>query len=124
MATELGTSLCVKSDGEKVMLPDLVVAANRIYNFVEANRTAYFEQHSLEWALDEILNRGIAEIKRAIKTGVKREADVAAGKAVKQLNLTPAQMVAEFLRLKALEASAANAAAEAAKPTPDAKPKK
>lgn len=112
MANLNGTSLCVKSDGTEVYLPDLVVAANRIYNFVEANRTAYFEEHSLEWALDEILNRGIAEIKRAIKTGVKREADAAAGKAVKALNMSPEQMVKEFLRLKALETAAANANAK------------
>lgn len=108
MANE-NTSLCVKSDGTKVMVPDLVVAANRIYNFVEGNRTAYFEEHSLEWALDEILNRGIAEIKRAIKTGEKREKDAAAGKAIKALNMSPEQMVAEFKRLKALEAAAAEA---------------
>lgn len=112
MATEQNTSLCVKSDGTKVMLPDLVVAANRIYNFVEGNRTEYFEQHSLEWALDEIISRGIAEIKRAIKTGVKREADVAAGKAIKALNMSPEQMVKEFLRLKALEVAAAEAKAK------------
>ena len=105
----VGTSLVVKSDGTKVQMPDLVVAANRIYNFVEGNRTAYFEQHSLEWALDEIISRGIAEIKRAIKTGVKREADAAAGKALKALNMTPEQMVAEFKRMKALETAAAEA---------------
>ena len=53
----VGTSLCVKNDGTKVQITDLVVAANRIYNFVEMNRTSYFEQHSMEWALDEIINR-------------------------------------------------------------------
>lgn len=110
--TPAGTSLCVKANGEKVFVKDLTVAANAIYNFVEANRTAYFEQHSLEWALDQIISRGIAEIKRAIKTGEKREQDVAAGKAVKALNLTPQQMVTEFLRLKALEAAAADAKAK------------
>lgn len=108
-----GTSLCVKSDGTKVHVKDLVIAANMIFNFVEMNRTAYFEQHSLEWAIEEIIARGKAEITRSIKTGVKREADVQAGKTLKALNMTPQQLVAEFVRLKTLEAEASKT--EAAK---------
>ena len=110
--TPAGTSMCVRSNGEKVFIKDIPVAANEIFDFVEAYRVAYFEQHSLEWALGEIITRGKAEITRAIKTGEKRERDVAAGKAVKALNLTPEQMVAEFLRLKALEAAQADAKAK------------
>lgn len=108
-----GKSLCVKSDGTEVWIDDIVIPANLVYNFVEMYRKDYFENHSLEYAVvDCIIPRGKAEIIRAVKATDKREKDAAAGKAVKELNLTPAQMVAEFLRLKALEAAQADAKAK------------
>lgn len=124
----LGESMVVKSDGSKQLMDNLQVSVAEIYDFVECNRKAYFEEHSLAWALDEIITRGKAEIKRAIKNGEKREKNAAAGKALDMLNLTPAQMVREFVRLKQLEAEAAKAKAEAdaasAAPPPDAPPAK
>jgi hypothetical protein len=106
-----GTSLCVNSKGEKIFVKDLIIPANRIWNFVEQYRATWFEEHSLEWALDEMLTSGEREIKRKVKTGEKREREVLAGKAIESLKLTPEQMVKEFMRLKALEAEAkANAA--------------
>lgn len=107
-----GTSATVDNKGTIVVQPDLTVPAQRIYNFVERNRKAYFEEHSLDWCLDEIITRGIAEITRQIKTSNVRAEQKAAGDLLKGYNLTPKQ-AAEFLRA-ALAKQAADAA-EAAK---------
>jgi hypothetical protein len=89
------------ADGTIVEMVNLVIPANQIYGFVEAYRTAYFEEHSLDWAKDEILTRGKAEIKRSVKNGEKREKQVAAGKALAKLELTPDQLLAKFAELQA-----------------------
>jgi len=96
------TSPVVSNQGKVVEVPHLKVPQNRIFNFVEANRKAYFEEHSMEWALDQIIERGIAEITRAIKTGEKRAKDAAAGALFKDMNMTVAQAKAKFAQLEAL----------------------
>ena len=86
-----GTSAVADSKGNVVQVPDLSVPVNRIYNFVEQNRKAYFEDHSLDWCLDEIISRGVAEITRQVKTAKKTAENRAAGTMLKQFNLTPEQ---------------------------------
>jgi hypothetical protein len=90
-------------------VPDLNVPVNRIYNFVEANRKAYFEEHSLDWCLDEIISRGIAEITRQVKTAVKARENKAAGSLLKEFNLSPADAKKLLLELAAAKASQAKA---------------
>ena len=105
----LGTSPVVDNKGKVSQVPDLNVPVNRIYNFVEANRKAYFEEHSADWCLDEIISRGIAEITRQIKTAVKARENKAAGTLLKEFNMTPQQakqMLTELLAAKAAAASA------------------
>jgi len=87
------TSPVATNDGKVVQVADLSVPANRIYGFVEKNRKAYFEDHGLEWCLDEILSRGMAEITRQVKTARKTAENRAAGTVLKQFNLTPEQAV-------------------------------
>ena len=95
--------------GTLVVLPDLAVSAARINNFVERYRKEYFEDHSLEWALDQILDRGMAEITRQVKTARERARQKSAGDLIKEFNLTP-QQAKEFLR-QALAKQAAEATA-------------
>ena len=103
----LGTSPVVDNKGKVSQVPDLNVPVNRIYNFVEANRKAYFEEHSLDWCLDEIISRGIAEITRQVKTAVKARENKAAGSLLKEFNLSPAD--AKKLLLELATARAAKA---------------
>lgn len=93
----VGTSPVATNAGTIVQMPDLVVPSNRIAGFVERYRKDYFEDHGLEWCLDEILSRGMAEIKRQVKTAVKTGEQRAAGKLLASFNMTPAQ-AAEFLK--------------------------
>ena len=104
-----GFSFITDARGKLVEVADLHVPMNRIYNFVEANRKAYFEEHSADWCLDEIISRGIAEITRQIKTAVKARENKAAGTLLKEFNMTPQQakqMLTELLAAKAAAASA------------------
>ena len=87
------------NDGSMVEMQDLVVPAAKIHNFVQINKEAYFEDHSLDWALDEILTRGMAEITRQIKTAKKTAENKAAGSLLKEFNMTPAQAKALLLEL-------------------------
>jgi hypothetical protein len=105
----LGTSPVVDGKGKVSQVPDLNVPVNRIYNFVEANRKAYFEEHSLDWCLDEIISRGIAEITRQVKTAVKARENKAAGSLLKEFNLSPADAKKLLLELAAAKASQAKA---------------
>ena len=107
--TTQGTSATANDKGQIVVQPDLNVPVNRIYNFVERNRKAYFEEHSLDWCLDEIITRGIAEITRQIKTANVRAEQKAAGLVLKEFNMTPKQAA------DVLKAMLAQQAAEAAK---------
>ena len=103
----LGTSPVVDNKGKVSQVPDLNVPVNRIYNFVEANRKAYFEEHSLDWCLDEIITRGIAEITRQVKTAVKARENKAAGSLLKEFNLSPADAKKLLLELAAARAAKA-----------------
>ena len=103
----LGTSPVVDGKGKVSQVPDLSVPVNRIYNFVEANRKAYFEEHSLDWCLDEIISRGIAEITRQVKTAVKARENKAAGSLLKEFNLSPADAKKLLLELAAAKAAKA-----------------
>jgi hypothetical protein len=112
-----GTSAIATSKGKVEQVPDLSVPVNRIYNFVERNRNAYFEDHSLDWCLDEIISRGMAEITRQIKTAVKRANEKASFDLLKGYGMTPAQ-AADFLK-KAIAQQRAEEEAKAAKAKPN-----
>jgi hypothetical protein len=91
------TSAIATSVGTVSQVPDLQVPVNRIFNFVERMRKAYFEEHGLDWCLDEIITRGIAEITRQVKTAQVRIEQKAAGDLLKAYNMTPRE-AAEFLK--------------------------
>lgn len=112
-ASPAGTSVIATNDGKVVQVPDLAVPVNRIYNFVTQMRKEYFEDHSLDWCLDEILTRGIAEITRQVKTARERAKEKAAGSLLKEFNMTPAEAKKKLLELLAQER--ANAQAQQAK---------
>jgi hypothetical protein len=106
-----GTSAVATPEGKVVQVPDLNVPTNRIYNFVAQYRKEYFEDHSLDWCLDEIITRGIAEITRQVKTARQAAKNRAAGSLMDELHMTP-QEAKEFIRkmlaeqaLKAKQAS-------------------
>lgn len=103
------TSPNATNAGTVVQVPDLVVPSNRIYGFVTRYRKEYFEDHSLEWCLDEILNRGMAEITRQVKTADTRAKDKAAGTLLKEFNMSPAQAKAALLDMLRAQAEAAKA---------------
>lgn len=85
------TSPVATNAGTIVQVPDLNVPANRIAGFVAQYRKDYFEEHSLDWALDEIISRGMAEIKRQVKTAKKTAQNKASGDLLREFNLTPLQ---------------------------------
>lgn len=85
---------------------------DHIATFARNNKEAYFEDHSLDWALDEIINRGIAEIKRQIKTAAKARENKAAGDLLRLANLTPEMAKALIAKLQAEQAAAAKAEAK------------
>lgn len=95
-----GTSAVATSEGKVLQVPDLTVPTNRIYNFVATMRKEYFEDHSLDWCLDEIITRGMAEITRQVKTARERAKEKAAGSLLKEFNLSPSD--AKKLLLKML----------------------
>ena len=105
-ASVASTSPVASSDGKVVQVPDLVVPTNRIYNFVAQYRREYFEDHSLDWCLDEIITRGIAEITRQVKTARKRAEEKTAGALLKEFNMTPAQAKATLLQFIAEQRAA------------------
>ncbi len=113
-----GMSAVATSAGTVVQVPDLVVPTNRIYNFVETYRKDYFEDHSLDWCLDEIISRGIAEITRQVKTAKKVAVDKASGSLLKEFNLSPAdakKLLLDMLAKQKADAEAALAKQEASK---------
>ena len=87
-ASAVSTSPVANNDGKVVQVPDLNVPANRIAGFVTMFRKEYFEDHSLDWCLDEILTRGMAEITRQVKTARERAKEKAAGSLLKEFNLS------------------------------------
>jgi len=72
-------------------MAQITIDDGRFRNFVEAYRKEYFEDHSMEWCLDQIIERGCAEIKRQVKTANTRKEQVVAGSLMKEFNLSPAQ---------------------------------
>ena len=111
-----GMSAVVSNDGKVVQVPDLAVPTNRIYNFVTSYRKDYFEDHSLDWCLDEIITRGIAEITRQVKTAKKVAVDKASGSLLKEFNLSPAdakKLLLDMLAKQKAEADATTAKANA-----------
>jgi hypothetical protein len=84
----VGTSPVATNDGKVVQVLDLNIPANRIAGFVTMFRKEYFEDHSLDWCLDEILTRGMAEITRQVKTARERAKEKAAGSLLKEFNLS------------------------------------
>jgi len=107
------TSAIADAQGKVLQVPDLQVPTNRIYNFVSQYRKDYFEDHSLDWCLDEIISRGIAEITRQVKTAKKVAVDKAAGSLLKEFNMTPAEAKRTLLAM--IDKQNADAKAEAAK---------
>ena len=106
----VGASAVATNDGKIVVVPDLCVPTARIYSFVEMYRKDYFEDHSLDWALDEIITRGIAEITRQVKTAKKVAADKASGSLLKEFNLSPADAKKLLQAMVAQQAADAKAA--------------
>jgi len=106
------TSPVANAKGQIVQVPDLTVPSNRIAGFVDMYRKEYFEDHSLDWALDQIISRGMAEITRQVKTARERAKEKAAGNLLKELNMTPAQAKAKLLEMLALQAEHAKKQAE------------
>ncbi len=110
------TSAVASNTGRIVEVPDLRVPTSRVYNFVELYRRDYFEDHSLDWALDQIITRGMAEITRQVKTAKKVAVDKASGSLLKEFNLSPAdakKLLLDMLAKQKAEAEAAQAAAKA-----------
>jgi hypothetical protein len=105
----MSTSNVADNTGKVVPVQDLTVKASKIHNFVEMHRKAYFEEHSLDWALDEILTRGMAEITRQIKTAAKTRDNKIAGDLLRLNNLTAAQAQELFVKLQAEAAARAKA---------------
>jgi len=109
-AVAKATSPVATNAGTIVQVPDLNVPANRIAGFVERYRKDYFEDHSLEYCLDEILSRGMAEITRQVKTAAKVAENKAFGEVGRRYNMTPAQanaLLQEILAKQAADASSA-----------------
>src|SRR6266446_1236230 len=107
------TSAVASNAGRIVEVPDLQVPTSRVYNFVELYRKDYFEDHSLDWSLDQIITRGMAEITRQVKTAKKVAVDKASGSLLKEFNLTPAEAKRTLLAM--IDKQNADAKAEAAK---------
>ena len=99
-----------------VQVPDLVVAANRIAGFVQQFKSEYFEDHGLDWCLDEIVTRGMAEIRRQVKTAKKTRENKVSGDLLRAYNLSPAEANKLLAKLIAEQ----RAAEEAAKSKPTA----
>src|SRR6267143_3954179 len=114
-AVTQGTSVVATSQGTVKQVPDLAVPANRIYNFVERFRKEYFEDHSLDWSLDQIIARGMAEIERQVKTARERAKQKAAGDLLKEFNLTPAEAKRTLIAMLQAQQEAAKAKTEVTK---------
>src|SRR5882762_1272694 len=104
------SSTVATNAGTTKSVPDLNVPATRIYGFVERFRKEYFEDHSLDWSLDQILTRGMAEIERQVKTARERAKQKAAGDLLKEFNLTPAEAKRTLLDMLRQQSEAAKLA--------------
>lgn len=106
MSQNQGTSSFTQNDGSMKTVVDLSVRADRFGGFVELHRKDYFEEHSLEWCLDAIITRGIAEISRQVKTAEKAALNRAAGALQEEFNMTPEQAKEAFTLLLAKQREA------------------
>jgi len=104
------SSTVATNAGTTKVVNDLNVPATRIYGFVERFRKEYFEDHSLDWSLDQILTRGMAEIERQVKTARERAKQKAAGDLLKEFNLTPAEAKRTLLDMLRQQSEAAKLA--------------
>ena len=104
------------NDGKLVEIADLNLPADYIYNFVTLYTSEYFES---DWSLDRsfraIVDRGMAEIKRQVKTSRKTAENKAAGTVLKEFGMTAEEAKRFIVHMKALEASKVNGEAKAAK---------
>jgi len=94
------TSPVATNEGKVMQVPDLSVAANRIFGFVQQYKKDYFEDHGLEWCLDEIISRGMAEITRQVKTAKKTAENRVAGDLLRQYNMTPEEAKRFIMQMK------------------------
>ena len=109
MSPQSNAVAVIGNDGAMHEQVQLTVETKRIANFVEAYRKEYFEDHSMEWCLDAIIERGIAEIKRYVKTNDARKKQMAAGSLVKEFGLSIEQakaVLTEALAAKRIAKSA------------------
>jgi hypothetical protein len=106
------SSKVTDNTGKVIEVQDLSVSADKIYNFVQLHKQAYFEDHSLEWALDEIIACGCSEITRKVKSADKLADQRQAAKVLHAFNLSPVEAAKLLAKL---QADAAKAAAEAKK---------
>jgi hypothetical protein len=104
------SSKVTDNTGKIVEVQDLSVSADKIYNFVQLHKQTYFEDHSLEWALDEIIARGCAEITRQVKTARKLDEQRKAAKVLEAFNLSPADAAKLLAQLQAKRAAEAKKA--------------
>jgi hypothetical protein len=101
MDTQKEKSVVATNDGKLVSLDNISVPAERVFSFVERNRQTYFEDHSLDWAVDEILTRGMAEITRQIKTARKVAENKASGDLLRQFKMSPEEAAKLLATLQA-----------------------
>jgi hypothetical protein len=104
-------STVTNNEGKLIEVSDLQLPADYIYNFVVMYTGKYFET---DWSLDRcfraIVDRGLAEIKRQVKTSEKLAVSKAAGAVLKEFNMSPEEAKRFIGHMKALEAQKAEAA--------------
>lgn len=88
---------------------------DKVATFARDNKADYFEDHSLDWALEEVVTRGVAEITRQIKTAKKTALAKASAKVLEGFNMSPEQAKAFILQVQLQQAEAAKAEAAKAK---------
>lgn len=111
----LGTSSVTNNDGKTLTMQNLEVPVERFYNFVQQNakHIESFKDHSLEYCLEYIISRGLAEITRQVKAQAERARQQASAEVLNKFNLSPEQ--AKVLLAKLVAEEQAKAAAQAKK---------
>lgn len=103
------SSKVTDNTGKIIEVEDLAVQVAKIYNFVQMHKEAYFEDHSLEWALDEIISRGMSEITRVVKNNEKLAKQRAAAKVLDAFKCSPEEAYKLLAKLQADAAKSAKA---------------
>jgi len=102
------------NDGKMVEVADLTLPADYIYNFVQMYTGKYFPS---DWSLDRsfraVVDRGLAEIKRQVKTAAKLAKAKAAAAVLEGFNMTPEEAKRFIAHMQALEAAKQNGEAKA-----------